>query len=114
MPARQRMSHRLYLQRNSASADAYGHARPPVWGALSTEPGYVWAVSEDTIHDASINIVSGRYRAMVALGTDVTERDRVEKVENRADTPTELFGVLTIDAVIRRRNHIELRLRSHS
>ena len=108
------MTMRLYLQRNSASVDAFGHPSPPTWGALSTTPGYVWVNREDTLHTNELTAVSGRMEGMVPLGTDVTEQDRVEKVENRADTPTELFGMMYIDAVIRRKNHTELRLRRHA
>jgi len=113
MPARQRMIHRLYVQRNGASADAYGHKKPATWEALSTTPGYVWPVTESTAHDEEMTRVDGSYRAIVPAGTDVTEADRVQKVEDRADTPTELFGTLYVDAVMRRRGHVMLRLRSH-
>ena len=114
MPARQRMIHRIFLQRNGASANAYGHKSPPSWAALATVAGYVWVGNEDTRHGDELSQASARYRATVPLGTDVTEKDRIEKVENRADTPTELFGTMVIDAVIRRKNHTELRMRSHT
>ena len=69
---------------------------------------------EDTRHGDEMSQVSARYRAIVPSGTDITEADRIQKVENRADTPEELFGTMYIDAVIRRNNHFELRLRGHS
>jgi len=114
MPARQRMTMRLYIQRNNAMANAYGHKSPQTWEALSTTAGYVWIEKEDTRHGNEMSQVSARYRAIVPSGTDVTEADRIQKVENRADTPEELFGTMYIDAVIRRNNHLELRLRGHS
>lgn len=109
MSARQRMTMRVFLQRNSASANAYGEPSPPSWGALSTTPGYVWVDTEDTRHDPALTVVSAHYRGIVPITTDVTEKDRVQKVENRA--ASQLFGILDIDAVIRRKDHIELRLR---
>ena len=108
------MIHRLFLQRNAASANAYGHKSPQDWQSLSTVSGYVWVGSEDTRHGEELSQASARYRAVVPLGTDVTEKDRVLKVENRADSPTELFGVMDIGAVIRRKNHTELRMRGHA
>ncbi len=113
MPARTRMIHRIFLQRNAASANAYGHKSPQDWQSLATVSGYVWAISESTSNRNENSQASGRYQAIVPLGTDVTEKDQVEKVENRADSPTELFGLMEIDGVIRRKNHIELRMRGH-
>jgi len=113
MPARQAMVHRLYLQRNAAARDGYVHKSPPDWQALATVAGRVWVATEETEYDAEVTAVIGRYRGIVPLGTDVTEKDRVEKVLNRADTPTQLFDVMAIDAVIRRKNHVELHLQGH-
>lgn len=113
MPARTRMIHRLFLQRNNASADAYGHKKPQLWQTLATVDGYAWAISENTQHRNEGSRASARYRSIVPLGTDVTEEDRVLKVENRADSPTELFGVMDIDSAIRRKNHTELNMRGH-
>lgn len=113
MGARQRMKHRLYLQRNQASANAYGHKSPPDWQALATVAGYVWAPSEQVQHSNELSQSRGEYRAIIPDGTDVTEADRVEKVEDRADTPKELFGTMVIDGVMQRPDHIALRLRSH-
>lgn len=108
------MQHRVYLQRNAASADAYGHKEPASWTALATVAGYVWVVREDTAHDLERTAVETRYRAIVPLDTDVTEKDRIEKVEDRAESPTQLFGTMYIDAVVRRRDHVELRMRGHA
>ena len=114
MPSRSRMIHRLFLQRNVASANAYGHKSPPDWQSLATVAGYAWAIGESTSSRNESSQASARYQAIVPLGTDVVEKDRVLKVENRADTPTELFGLMEIDGVIHRKNHIELRMRGHT
>ena len=103
------MTMRVYLQRNSAAANDYGEKTPASWGTLSTASGYVWVDSEDTRHEPGSTVVSGYYRALLPVATDVTEKDRVLKVENR--NASQLFGVMSIEAVIRRRDHLELRLR---
>lgn len=105
------MTMRLYLQRNSAAANAYGHPSPQSWGALSTTPGYVWVNQADTQHAPERSVAATRYTGIVPKGTDVTEDDRVQKVEDRA--AAQLFGVMAIDAVVRRRDHLELRMRGH-
>ena len=113
MPSRQRMVMRAFLQRNTqATADGLGHKRPKTWTALATVPCWSWVDREDTRHAAELTTAAGRFRAMVPLGTDVTTKDRIEKVEDRA--AVELFGLSVIDAVIRRRDHIELRMRAHA
>lgn len=111
MPARTRMTMRAYIQRNTASANALGHESVPSWTALSTTPCYAWVDRGDTRHTAEMSAEGERYRAIVPIGTDVTSKDRLEKVTERDDT--QLFGVMYVDAVIRRRDHLELRLRSH-
>jgi hypothetical protein len=112
MPSRQRMTMRAFLQRNSASADSYGHERPGSWGALSTTPCWAWVDREETSHGPNASLAAARYKAIVPLGTDVTESDRVEKVEER--NTDQVFGLMYIDAVITRRDHIELRMRGHA
>lgn len=75
----------------------------------------MWVDDEDRAFRAgrsSATVVTATYRAIVPLETDVTESDRVEKVEDRA--ASELYGEMYVDAVIRRKDHIELRLRGHA
>ena len=115
MPARQRMTHRVFIQANAATADAYGHPSVPSWGTANEVAGYVWVDTEDTGNDNEMTLVTGRYKGIVPIGTTVAENKyRVQKVENRADTPTQLFGIMDIMAVIRRRDHLELRLRGYA
>lgn len=100
-----------FIQRNSASADSYGHKRASTWGALSTTPCYAFTVAGDTFHRPEVSADETRYRALIPLGTDVTSDDRVQKVEDRA--AVQLFGVMYIDAVLRRRDHLLLKMRDH-
>ena len=115
MPARQRMTHRVFIQQNEASDDVYGHPSVPSWGTAEEVAGYVWVDNEDTSHDDEMTMVAGRYRGILPKGTTVAENKyRVQKVEDRADTSTELFGLMDITAVLRRRDHLELRLRGYA
>lgn len=111
MGSRSRMIHRLYIQRNTASVDVYGHLSPPVWTALSTVPGYVWIEKDKLSHKDELSQVSVQYQGIVPLGTDIAKSDRIEKVENRI--AVKLFDILIIDDVIRRKDHLELTLRRH-
>ena len=112
MSSRQRMTMRAYIQRSSASADSYGHTRPESFAALSTTPCWAWIVVENTNHGDAVSAIATRYRLIMPISTTVTENDRIEKVEDRA--ATELFGLMYIDAVIRRRDHLEIRCRAHA
>ena len=105
------MTMRAYFQRNSASANAYGHKSPQSWGTLSITPCYAWIVTGDTRHGEVVSADATRYRAIIPSGTAVTSDDRVQKIDDRAGG--NLFGVLYIDAVLRRHDHLELRMRDH-
>lgn len=111
MPARTRMTMRAFAERNSATRDDYGQKNVPVWDALATIPCYAWVRRGDTYHDAGLSVDATRYWAIIPLGTDLTSDDRIEKIEDRAGT--ELFPTLYIDAVLQRRDHLELRMRDH-
>jgi len=102
---------RAFAQRNIATRDAGGHLNVPVWGTLATIPCYAWVRRGDTYHGAELSVDATRYWAMIPLGTDITSDDRIEKIKNRAGG--NLFGVLYIDAVLRRHDHLELRMRDH-
>ena len=107
---------RAFLQRNSAGADAYGQPAPPVWGAIPSTaapktPCWTWVVMGDTRHRPEVSQDSTEHRMMAPLGTDVTSDDRVLRVENRAGS--ELFPTMYIDAVVRRPDHLQLKLRDH-
>lgn len=102
---------RGFIQRNTASDDVSGHPGPANFTALSTTPCWTWTVNGDTLHRAEVSQDSTGYRAIMPLGTDITSDDKLEKVEDRSGA--ELFGVMYIDAVLRRRDHLEIRMRDH-
>ena len=113
MSCRTRLTMRAFIQRNSTPAndDGYGQPSPAVWDDLSTAPCYAWVTTGDVKHGEEVSLDASRYRAILPAGTDVTSDDRLEKVEDRIGT--EKFGVLYIDAILQRRDHLELRMRDH-
>ncbi len=111
MSCRAAMTYRGFIQRNTASDDVSGHPAPADFTALSTTPCYVWVMSGDTKHRPELSQDSSRYGGMFPSGTDVTSDDRLGKVQDRAGT--QKFGVLYIDSVLERRDHLELRMRDH-
>lgn len=111
MSVRQRMIYRAYIQRNGASANTYGHASPGSWSALSTTACFFYIRRGDAQHEVEHSVAENRVRIQVPLGTDVTEDDRVQKVTDRQGV--QVIGLHYIDVVLRRKGHIELRLRRH-
>ena len=111
MSCRTRMTMRAYAQRNSATRDAGGHLNVPVWGTLATIPCYAWVRLANAFHKAELSADETRYRAIIPKSTDLTTDDRIETIKDRAGA--ELFPTLYIDAVLQRRDHLELRLRDH-
>lgn len=109
MPSRTRMTMRAYIQRNTGSANAHGH--PDVsFTALSTTPCHAWVDTADTRHTNEKTVSGTRYRGLFPLGTDVTAADQIQKITDRRGT--QKFPLMAIDAVIRRKDHLELRMRS--
>jgi len=108
MSARQRMTMRAHLERSAGVAvDSYGHTEPEVYAALSTTPCWCWVDREETVHDGASSHLVTRLKAIVPLGTDVNPSDKIDRVEDRR-LSDDLFGACWIDAVIRRRDHLEL------
>ena len=110
MSARSNMRMRTIIQRDDASIDAYGQKGPPIWLSISTDvPCFAWHDRRRTsIRNEGITVLEGP-GMIVPKGTDVTEKDRILSVADREGTA--LFGIMEIDAVSRRKDHLELRLR---
>lgn len=114
MTARSQMKQRADLERAAAgNADAWGHAPVPAWEALAADkPCLAWSTAKREVVGTGTNAktaVVEDIRLMVPLGTDVTEKDRVRKVKDRAGT-TILDGPFGIASVQVRRTHLELAL----
>jgi hypothetical protein len=113
MSARSGMTMRAFIQRHSGAKDKLGAKGFSAvnWPDLATIPCYAFVKSGDTVHTPGLSADLTRYRARVPLGTDITSDDRIAKIQDR--NGAQLFGLSDIDAVFRRSNHIELRLRNH-
>lgn len=105
------LRHRCTIERdaNAATEDAWGNPQAPNWQPLATDvPCRAIADSGREPVDADRTVVVVDLRLLLPLGTDVTERDRISAVSERGaeylDAP---FG---IEAVLRRRTHLELHL----
>lgn len=114
MTARGKMTMRAVIERDvSEGTDDWGNPTEPDWEAdedatpclmyVRAGAGQVGRVVIDTEKTA---VLEDR-RAIVPLDTDVSTADRIARVEDRAGTV--LFaGPMGIDAVHRRRDHLEL------
>lgn len=106
------MTMRATIERNGAAANDYGSPGPASWATLATVACYAWHLSGTDRFGAPIAFVGKRSRAIVPLGTDVTEADRIATIKDRAGT--EIFGAMDIETVEIRRRHIELGLKEFS
>jgi len=110
---RSRMTMRAVIERNQASADAYGHPGPPNWQIIAPAvPCYVWLRQAGTVVGAERTVTVDAPTMVVPLDTDITAADRVRNVADRLGK--ELFGMLHVDAVLKRRDHLEVRLNEYA
>jgi len=108
------MTMRATLDRNAGSADAYGH-KAVSWSTFATVACYAWAGTgraRRTSHGDEMTVVTDSPGMIVPSGTDITEDDRVNVIKDRRGTT--LFGTMYIDAVLKRSDHLEVRLREYA
>lgn len=109
MGARQRMTMRAVLQRNRAQKNPYGHTGGPDWRTLeSAMPCLAWETTAQT-STGNIVIEAGTPMMIFPLSVEATIDDRIESVSDRIGN--QLFGTMVIDAVMRRKDHFEARLK---
>lgn len=110
--------HRLTVQRDdslAAEPNAWGNPSTPDWqDHLADVPCRAWTAVGNSFHDigsvkpSSLVVIEDR-RAMVPLGTDIVETDRVLTITYRGQ---EIFdGPMTVWAVLDYPDHLELVLR---
>lgn len=104
------MRHRADVQRDAAAgADDWNNAPAPNWQAhLSGVRCFVWSRTRRERVDDEKTAVIEDLRCMMPIGTDVTERDRIAVVKDRAGA--QLYGLMTIEGVQRHGTHLELAL----
>lgn len=96
------------VERNQTStSNAWKTPDAEVWAVLATVRCRVFTSSRKELVDEEKSVLVEELRAAVPLGTDVTEKDRVALVKNRAGV-TLFAGPLGIDAVQKFESHLEL------
>jgi len=104
------LRHRCTIERDAASTDTWGNPDTPDWQAhLADVPCRVIVDAGREPVDSDRTVVVVDLRLIVPLSTDVTEQDRVSEIVERGSDYTD--GPLGIEAVLRRRTHLELLLR---
>lgn len=104
------MKHRATIERNSGAAetDAWGDQGEPEWQThLIDVPCRAWFGTEREVTDGNKTAAVEERRAIMPLGTDVTEADRILSVKDRKGTV--LFdGPIRIESVGHRQDHLAL------
>jgi len=111
------MTMRATVYRNISEADAYARAGVPVWQPKeSAMPCRFWHTtgsSLETKHAGATTVRTDEVIGMCPIGSDIKEGDKIGSVKDRSST--EQFGVLYVDAVLRRaNNHLSIRTRDHA
>ena len=112
MSARSVMTMRATLQRNHAREDEHGQPGPVDWRTIKYLSCYVWQPVARRSQQTNRVMESDEYGMLVPRGTDIFSGDRVQEMYDR--TGTLLYEQpLYVDAVRRRRDHLEVTLREH-
>jgi len=116
MGARQRMTMRALIERNYASKDPYGQPGPPDWQIIGIDiPCYAWhgtVAARRTVIGDQQTVMFGMPGAIFPFNTDISEKDRIRSITDRLGN--ELFSMMYIDAIQRRRDHLGVRLRDYA
>ena len=110
MSARSQMAHRCTLERDAAhgTPDGYGLPGDPNWQPLTVAlPCWLWSTAERELIGGQKSEVIEDLRMLVPMGTDVTERDRVNGVTDRLGNWIRR-GAMGITAVMAKHDHLEL------
>lgn len=111
------MRHRATVERDTNVANDYGDEGAPDWQMhLESQPCFAWNRNTSSAGDERYGeeaVTSDYYPVMVVpLRTDIKETDRVSVIKDRLGN--ELFGTMDIKAVLRRADHLEVRMKYHA
>lgn len=107
---RSRMIHRTTIQRDSAGFDdTIGVKEVPTWADhLTDQPCFFYtSTGREIIQDRAV--VISNLHMLLPLGADVTEKDRIDGVEDRQGVPI-YSGFFQIRSVLPHQHHLELDL----
>ena len=114
MSARNEMTMRAVMERDAVitagTEDVYGHDAPPDWQSHITVACLAYSKTEREVVDDKRVIVQ-LIKIMFPIAADVTNVDRVANVKDRRGA-TLFAGPLTIQALERRRTHLEATCRA--
>lgn len=110
MGARQKMTMRCTIQRNAGATDDWGGTTPDWQTHLADVPCYAYiqgraAGREQVTEDRAVFLEDRR--VLMPLDTDVTVAHRILQITDRQGQVL-YDGPMTIDAVTRRRDHLQL------
>lgn len=105
------MTHRCTIERNNAATpDPDGHPGTTDWDVLaSAQACFLWTSSGREAVAPDRTVVVDQVHLMFPLGTDVTPKDRINGVADKAGN-TLLVGVLNIRSVLPHHDHLEAQL----
>lgn len=111
MTARTRMSQRALVQRSTSSGtDDYGNPLPSTWAThIAALPCWLYSSTEREAVTEETTVVVANLKALVPLGSDVTESDRINRIVDRVGNVIDA-GVLGIETVLYQRSHLQLTL----
>lgn len=103
--------HRCLVLRDNSGTDNWGDSTGPGWiPHLSDVPCRAWTNGgAEPVDDERTAVVEDR-RVSLAIGTDITERDRVGQVTDQAGN-TIFEGPMTVEAILRHTDHLEVLLK---
>jgi len=104
------LTHSTTVQRdaNADTVNAAGAQESPDWADHITDlPCRAWTNAGREQFDATTSVVVEDMRCIVDLGTDVTEQDRLNGVTD-AYGQSIIDGLVSVRAVITRKDHLEL------
>lgn len=111
MTARSRMTQRTRVERLTPGAiDDSGNPSPGTWAEhIAALPCWLYGSAErESVTEEKTAVVTD-LKALVPLGTDITEQDRLNQVVDRRGNVIEP-GLLEIDTVLYQRSHLALTL----
>lgn len=104
------LTHAASVERdgNAGQTDSDGYPLSPDWQThLAAQPCRLWATAgREVVADTTTVVVVEDLRLIVTVETDIDETDRIASVSYRGDTI--LAGPVSIRAVLRHQDHLEL------
>lgn len=105
------MAHRCVVERDMAvGQDDWGDAPEPDWQVhLDDQPCFVWYERGLEVHDGRKTASIDNCRAIVPIGTDLANEDRLVRVNDRRGREV-VSGPLRVESIGRRRDHLDVTL----